>query len=142
VDLVAKAIKGAISRNTVITDTIQPVSVPTASDISPAAETVVSTDDVVSDSVLEPVVPVKEQVQTMVFVNTAKGASALAAALRKVGVSERIPSAGSVRADMYGPRIKGPRPPTRASRNPSGIRYECSAVPPSGGEGIKGRGAR
>jgi superfamily II DNA/RNA helicase len=86
VDLVAKAIRGTISRNAVITDTIQPISVPTASDISPAADAEVSADDIVSDSVLESVLPVKEQVQTMVFVNTAKGAIALAAALRKVGV--------------------------------------------------------
>ena len=84
-DLVAKAIRGTISRNAVITDTIQPISVPTASNISPAADAEVSADDIVSDSVLESVLPVKEQVQTMVFVNTAKGAIALAAALRKVG---------------------------------------------------------
>lgn len=85
VDLVAKAIRGSISRNAVVTDMIHPVSVPTASDIITATELDVSPDSTVSDSVAA--VRVKEQMQTMVFANTAKGASALAVALRKVGVA-------------------------------------------------------
>jgi superfamily II DNA/RNA helicase len=87
VDLVAKSIRGTISRNAVVTDTIQPISVPTVLDSNAAAESDVSPHDTVSEFSSEVKEQVKEQVQTMVFVNTSKGAIALAGALRKVGVA-------------------------------------------------------